>query len=190
MWLCLKYQPSYISSRKLSIRVDSDELKHSQWSSPVLVLRDIIVFVPEPVCAYLLFHFLWQCSPYDAEQTLRPTHAAPPAPAWVAAGSGRIWQDLRNQSGNAPAADPAHQRRGFPPTSIRVLSNKGALHWSDGITLNQWEASLLQPRLRVLSWQRPVHKPMWKNGMLGFLSARQAGLEDPLRLRRAESTRR
>lgn len=32
MWLCLKYQPSYISPRKLSIRVDSDELKHSQWS--------------------------------------------------------------------------------------------------------------------------------------------------------------
>ncbi|EAW55005.1 ERCC8 isoform 4 [Pan troglodytes] len=26
--------------------------------------------------------------------------------------------------------------------------------------------------------------------MLGFLSARQTGLEDPLRLRRAESTRR
>ena len=76
------------------------------------------------------------------------------------AGGGGICPDLSNQSGNAPAADPAHQRRGVPPTSIRALSNKGALHWSDGIMLNQWEASLLQPRLRVLSWQRPVLKPM------------------------------
>lgn len=84
----------------------------------------------------------------------------PYCPTSSGAAGGGICRNISNQSGNAPAADPAHQRRGVPSTFIRVLSSKGALHWSDGITLNQWEAPLLQPRLRVLSWQRPVLKPM------------------------------
>ncbi|XP_036265585.1 DNA excision repair protein ERCC-8 isoform X3 [Pipistrellus kuhlii] len=56
--------------------------------------------------------------------------------------------------------------------------------------LSQWEVALLEPRPRALSWTPPVYLFARKNGMLGFLSARQAGLDDPLHLQRAESTRR
>lgn len=70
-----------------------------------------------------------------------------------------------------PCAPPGFAARiaaGSATTAIHTLSSRGprplppsngAHHWSDGIRLNQWEAPLLLPGLRALSWRRPVSRP-------------------------------